>query len=111
MGGVNIYCGSFVGNDKSGTKFEIVLNEVVAQDGSDKTRQIVLGVMESINDAEDHILISPEDAEELIFPLTEYLQRLRDDISTFDMREYCAIDLLKACEVAVEEREPIALVW
>lgn len=55
MGGVNIYCGSFVGNDKSGTNFETVLNEVVAQDGGDKTRLIVLGVMESINDAEDHI--------------------------------------------------------
>lgn len=95
MGGVNIYCGSFVGNDKSGTKFETVLNEVVAQDGSDKTRQIVLVVMESINDAEDHILISAEDAEQLIVPLTEYVQRLPGDISTFDMREYCVERILR----------------
>jgi hypothetical protein len=111
MGGVNIYCGSFVGEDKSGTKFETVLDEVGADDGSEKTKKIILAIMESINDAEDHILISAEDAKELIFPLTEYLQRLRNDIGTRDMREYCAIDLLKACEVAVEEKEPIALVW
>ncbi|WP_027683645.1 hypothetical protein [Rhizobium leguminosarum] len=111
MGGVNIYCGSFVGEDKSGTKFETVLSEVAANDGSANTKKIILGIMESINDADDHILISAEDAKELIFPLTEYLQRLRDDISAFDMRQYCAIDLLKGCEVVVEEKEPIALVW
>ncbi|TBC84228.1 hypothetical protein [Rhizobium ruizarguesonis] len=111
MGGVNIYCGSFVGEDKSGTKFETVLSEVAANDGSPNTKKIVLGILESINDADDHILISAEDAGELIFPLTEYLQRLRNDISAGDRREYCAVDLLKACEVAAEEKEPIAIVW
>ncbi|MBB2749748.1 UNVERIFIED_ORG: hypothetical protein GGI57_000414 [Rhizobium aethiopicum] len=111
MGGVNVYCGSFVGEDKSATKFETVLDEVMAHDGSQKTKEIILGIIESINDAEDHILISPEDAKELISPLTEYLQSIRAEIGTFDMREYCAIDLLKACKVATEEKEPIALVW
>jgi hypothetical protein len=111
MGGVNIYCGSFVGKDKSGTMFQLVLTEMFANNDHENTENTICGIMASIDDASDHILISPEAAADLVLPLTDYLAKLHDSVSADDERMYCLVDLLDACKTAVIEGEPIALVW
>jgi hypothetical protein len=48
--------------------------------------------MSSIDDAQDHILISAEDAEDLISPLTDDFNHPRDNVSAGDLKIYCVID-------------------
>ncbi|SCB13355.1 hypothetical protein GA0061102_100311 [Rhizobium miluonense] len=111
MGGINIYCGSFVGDDKSGTMFETVLAEVTAHARNVDTTRIIRSIISSIDDARDHILISPEDAANLISPFTDCLDHYRNKFSADDLRAYCLIDLLEACKTSAMETEPVAIVW
>lgn len=137
MGGINIYCGSFEGEDKSGSAVEGVLNGI-AEMASAPERTTIGRVRAALQDGEDHTLIEPEDARLLLPILRQYAARLDAQLATpgdpFDQmrrderqlparvtelqygeslgwRAYCARDLLKAFEVADAESEPVALVW
>ncbi|WP_430419381.1 hypothetical protein [Phenylobacterium sp.] len=137
MGGINIYCGSFSGDDKSGSAFEGVLAGMEAM-ASTHEGEAIARVKSALEDASDHILIEPDEARLLLPLLRRYSaevdgqlavpgdlfdQMARDeDESTIDAtvlqfgaglgwRAYCARDLLKAFEVADAEAEPVALVW
>ena len=110
MGGINIYCGSFSGEDKSGTAFETVLDDVMKKSGP-KVAAVVSRITLALEDASDHVLIQPDDAAALIDPLKAYNANFGGEAEEFDLKRYCSIDLLKACETAVAEAEPVALVW
>lgn len=137
MGGINIYCGSFSGDDKSGSAVEGVLAGMEAMASTHEVEAIAR-VKSALEDASDHILIEPDEARLLLPLLRRYSaevdgqlavpgdpfdQMARDeDGSTIDAtvlkfgagpgwRAYCARDLLKAFEVADAEAEPVALVW
>jgi hypothetical protein len=137
MGGINIYCGSFEGEDKSGSAVEGVLNGI-AERASAPERTIIGRIRAALQGGEDHTLIEPEDARLLLPILRQYAARLDSQLATpgdpFDQmrrderqlparvtelqygeslgwRAYCARDLLKAFEVADAESEPVALVW
>lgn len=107
MGGINIYCGSFEGEDKSGSAFEDVLDDLsILADA--KTRSVIARIKLSLEEASDHILVLPDDASGLIEPLRAY----NATSTKFEIeRLYCSRNLLKACETATAEGEPIALVW
>ncbi|WP_156416571.1 MULTISPECIES: hypothetical protein [unclassified Sphingopyxis] len=107
MGGINIYCGSFQGEDKSGSAFEDVLDDLsILADAN--TLSVISRIKLSLEDASDHILVFPDDASDLIEPLRAY----NATSTTLEMeRHYCSRNLLKACETAAAEGEPVALVW
>ncbi len=111
MGGVNISCGSFQGEDKSATAIETVLEEAVGQSGSAEAKEVFAGIMQSMEQAEDHILIWPREARTLIPPLRAYRDRIGIDAGSHDPRLYCLIDFIKACETADVEVEPVVVVW
>jgi hypothetical protein len=137
MGGINICCGSFEGEDKSGSAIEGVLSGI---NGTATTaeRMIIDRLTAAILEVEDHLLIEPEDARLLLPILRQYAARLdaqlanpgdpldqmrRDERQSpsriselqygesLGWRAYCAADLLKAFEVADAESEPVALIW
>ena len=138
MGGINIHCGSFSGADKSGSAFEGVLAALI-ETAAPVERAIIDKINAALDEATDHLLISPEDAQALLPSLRNYNvhtdgqlvvagdpwdQICRDDqqassaVSTrlkygegLGWRAYCAHDLVKAFEVAVAESQPVALVW
>lgn len=109
MGGVNIYCGTFIGRDKSGTPFEVVLADIAREAGSD-AQDVIRRINESLETASDHVLVPPDDASALMTDLAAQIDRYKFDQQS-DRKDICAEDLLKACQTAVAEGEPIALVW
>ncbi len=109
MGGVNIYCGTFIGRDKSGTPFEEVLADITDEAESD-VRNVIRRINQALETASDHVLVQPDDASALLNDLAAQLDRYDPDEQN-DRRKICAEDLLKACQTAVAEGEPIALVW
>jgi len=109
MGGVNIYCGTFIGRDKSGTPFEEVLADIAHEAGAD-AQNAIQRINEALEIASDHILVPPDDAMALMDDLAAQIDRHRSDQQS-DRRKICAEDLLKACQTAVAEDEPVALVW
>ena len=109
MGGVNIYCGTFIGEDKSGTPFEAVLADLADQAGSG-VQDVIRRINEALETAQDHVLVQPDDASVLIDDLAAQVDRYEPD-QPDDRRKTCAEDLLKACHTAVAEGQPIALVW
>ncbi len=138
MGGINIHCGSFSGADKSGSAFEGVLTALI-ETAAPTERAIIDKIRAALDEATDHLLISPQDAQALLPSLRTYNvhidsllavagdpwdQICRDDqqagpaASTrlkygdgLGWRAYCAHDLVKAFEIAVAESQPVALVW
>ncbi len=109
MGGMNIYCGTFIGRDKSGTPFEAVLADIADKARSD-AQDVIRRINEALETASDHVLVQPDDASVLMQDLATQLDRYEPDQQS-DRRKLCAEDLLKACKTAVAEGEPIALVW
>jgi hypothetical protein len=137
MGGINICCGSFEGEDKSGSAIEGVLNGIEGT-ATAPERTIIGRLKAAILEVEDHLLIEPDDARVLLPILRQYTARLdaqlaipgdpldqmrRDERQSpasitelqygesLGWRAYCARDLLKAFEAADAESEPVALVW
>ncbi|GAA3109677.1 hypothetical protein GCM10010520_62740 [Rhizobium viscosum] len=111
MGGVNIFCGSFHGEDKSATAFETVLEEAVAHGGNADAKEVLAGILESLERANDHILIWPPEARTLLPSLKTYRDRICVDADERDPRLYCVVDFVKACETADLEVEPVVIVW
>ncbi len=109
MGGVNIYCGTFKGRDKSGTPFETVLADIAREAGSG-TQDVIRRINELLETASDYVLVPPDDASALMNDLAAQLDRYHSGQRNRH-RDICAEDLLKACQTSVAEGEPIALVW
>ena len=108
VGGINIYCGSFIGRDKSGTPFEAVLAEIAEQSGGD-AKKVVEAVEAALEVASDHVLIEPDAASKIVQPLRRWIEidRIKGQLQL----KKCAEDLISACDVAIETGEPIAIVW
>jgi hypothetical protein len=137
MGGINIYCGSFEGEDKSGSAVEGVLNGIEEM-ASAPQRTAIGTIRTGLLEGEDNLLIEPADARLLLPLLRQYSDRLdaqlvvpgdpidqmrRDERQSPDRvtelqygeslgwRAWCARDLIKAFETADAESEEVALVW
>lgn len=137
MGGINIYCGSFEGEDKSGSAFEAVMSGM-SEDASAAERSILNRVTAAMAEGEDHMLIAPEDTRALLPLLRRYAAQISSQLARPDdpldqmardeqaspgrttelqygeslgWRAYCARDLLQAFETADTEGEEVALVW
>lgn len=137
MGGINIYCGSFEGDDKSGSAFEAVLAGMDKM-ASAAERSIIARISAAMGRADDHLLIATRDARVLTPLLRLYAadvdgrlarpgdpfdQIIKDErVSPDRLTElqygesvgwlaYCARDLLRAFEAADAEGEEVALVW
>jgi hypothetical protein len=137
MGGINVYSGSFSGDDKSCSAFE----GVVADMGRMATKEERLSIDQieaALEDVVDHLLIEPEQARALLPLLRRYAahvdsqlavrgdpidQILRDGRAAPDRitelqygeglgwRALCARDLLRAFETSDAEAKQVALVW
>jgi hypothetical protein len=137
MGGINIYCGSFEGEDKSGSAFEAVLSGM-NEGASEPERAIIARVMAALSREDDHVILTPANARALLPVLRRYAadvdgqlarpgdpldQIVRDERGQpsratelqygegLGWRAYCARDLLQAFETADAESEDVALVW
>jgi len=128
MSGLNISCGDFQADDKSGSAFERVLRDL--PEISDASRQEILAGF----DEQDFTLIAPDMALKLIPQLRSYRDLLVTEIGHGDFlremareesvgicsvklkwgegrgaRLYCAINLLAACERSAASLEPVAI--
>ncbi len=133
MGGVNLYCGSFAGADKSGSAFEAVFGELAVLSSPD-IREVVNQLMSELEVARDYLLIAPDDARLLLPALRKQAEilwvkasaetalaqmvvdeesagRRLDPSESLGWKLYCIDDLIAACETSAAEGEPIALVW
>lgn len=137
MSGINIYGGSFSGDDKSGSAFEGVLTGMDTL-GSAEERATIAGIKAALSEAEDHIVIETADVRRLLPLLRRYAagidgqlavpgdpfdQMARDELASpgratelqygegLGWRAWCARDLLRAFETAETEAEQVALVW
>ena len=135
MGGINIHCNSFSGDDKSGSALDAVLGGMEEM-APPAERSKIARIITSRSNALDHILIGAPDARVFLPILREYADRIdrqltipgdpfdqmmRDDdpARTSEVqygegvgwRAYCARDLLRAFEVADRTSEPVVLVW
>ncbi|HEY2709391.1 MAG TPA: hypothetical protein VGI95_15180 [Caulobacteraceae bacterium] len=137
MGGINIYCGSFEGEDKSGSPFQAVL-AAMDKMASAPERSIIARILAAMPQEDDHLLIAPDDARALAPLLRRYAAQIDGQLASpgdpFDQMTrderaspdritelqygesvgwlaYCAQDLLQAFETAVAEQEEVALVW
>jgi hypothetical protein len=135
MGGINVYCGSFKGVDKSCSAFEGVLAGMDKM-GVEQERAAIARINSVLKSANDYILIEPAAARTLLPLLRRYAswvdsqltipgdpldQITRDDCGLsvrrqVDMkygeglgwRAWCA---LGAFETADAESQEVALVW
>ncbi len=130
MAGGNIHCGTYEARDKSGSAFEGVLKEVRASI-FDLATEIDRQLEEN-----EYVLLSTEQAKQLIEPLNDYHNRLIEEIGHDDFnreiqreedegmnpvdakwgvsrgwRLYCVIDLLGACRTSVNENEPVCIAF
>lgn len=128
MGGLNISCGSFQADDKSGSAFESVLLELPDVPAGMK-RDILSGF-----DNEEYVLIDPGHAASLIQPLEAYQKQLIAQIGHSDWmveaqreeqnggdpvklkwgegrgwRLYCTTNLLAACRESAESTAPVVV--
>jgi hypothetical protein len=128
MGGLNINCGEFFADDKSGSAFERVLSDLLGFD--DEVKQEILSGF----DDNEYTLIEPSYAAQMISPLKVYRDALIRDIGHSDFhkeidreqsnggdpvklkwgegrgwRLYCAINLLAACEHSLRHQQPVAI--
>jgi hypothetical protein len=130
MAGGNISCGSFQGEDKSGSAFEGVLNDITHLDGS-----LIEDIRSGLEEAE-YVLISEQQAELLLPMLLKYRDQLISQIGhenwgrevqteeeagmdpvagkwgeSRGWRLYCANNLIKACQASADENESICVVF
>lgn len=130
MSGGNINCGSFQGEDKSGSAFEGVLNDITHLNG-----QLIEDIRAGLEEAE-YVLISEQQAELLVPMLRKYRDQLISKIGhdnwarevqaeeeagmdpvtgkwgeSCGWRLYCANNLIKACEASAADHEPICVVF
>lgn len=138
MGGINVYCGSFQGDDKSCSAFQGVL-EGMGEIGSGPERTIIARIEADLLDKDrDHLLVEPGDARLLLPLLRRYAafvqsklvipgdfldQMARDERASperavdlkygegLGWQAWCVRDLLRAFETADAESEQVALVW
>ncbi len=128
MSGLNISCGEFQADEKSGFPFERVLSALPGISG--ETREQILA---GFDDGES-TLIAPELAIELIPQLRDYRDALVSEIGHSDFlqemnreeasgvcsvklkwgegrgwRLYCAVNLLAACEHSALSRQPVVV--
>ncbi len=128
MSGLNISCGDFVADEKSGTALERVLSDLKGLPDVDRQR-ILAGF-----DNEEFTLIAPDLANRLIAPLRDYRDALVAEIGHADFlremereersgmcsvklkwgegrgwRLYCTVNLLAACEHAAASHLPVAV--
>jgi hypothetical protein len=129
LSGLNIHCGSFQGEDKSGSALEGVL-AALSDAPSGLIDSIKLGF-----ENDKYVLVSEEQVRLLLPLLVSYRKRLIADIGHEDWwkeavaeddaglnsvkakwgagrgwRLYCVTDLIRACETSMAEHEPIAIV-
>jgi len=137
MSGINIYGGSFSGDDKSGSAFEGVLAGMESL-GSAEEGGTIASIRAALSEAEDHVVIETVDVRRLLPLLRKYAagvegqltvpgdlfdQMARDEQASpgrttelqygegLGWRAWCARDLLRAFETADAESEQVALVW
>lgn len=137
MGGINIYGGSFSGDDKSGSAFEGVLAGMESL-GSAAEGGTIASIRAALSEAEDHVVIETVDVRRLLPLLRTYAAAVEGQLTVpgdpFDQmardeqaspgrttelqygeglgwRAWCARDLLRAFETADAESEQVALVW
>jgi hypothetical protein len=138
MGVINIHCGSFSGEHKSGSAFQDVFAEM-ALTTSPQERAVIERLIAELDTALDHLLIAPEDALTLTPLLRNYNASLESQLAVageidgqisrdaeqagleagtrlqygegLGWRAYCARDLIAGFEVSNAEAEPVALVW
>lgn len=137
MGGINVYCGSFEGDDKSCSAFEGVLGGMHEM-ASEPEQSVIARINAALDDADDHIVIEPSDARTLLPLLRRYAARVNSQLAIpgdfldqmarderaspgrevdlkygegLGWQAWCARDLLRAFEVADAESEEVALVW
>ncbi|WP_010175810.1 hypothetical protein [Pseudomonas sp. PAMC 25886] len=129
MAGGDIGCGSFQGSDKSGSAFEAVLDALPlqARDWVEAARQQL--------DTADVVLLEVDHAQGLLPFLQDYQTRLiaeighddweraaRDEAASLDdvaakwgagqgWRLYCVRDLVRACEQAAVEQQPVYIAF
>ena len=138
MGGGYIHCGGFLGNDKSGSAISGLVaalpQYVSTAVRTDFENSIIDPLRAALDDCQDHILIDPSTAERLIPGLQGFIDRVGRDLgfpepwdapgkdkeAGLDQTEakwgkgkgwqyYCANDLLEACRMSVQCREPICV--
>ena len=130
MSGGNIHCGSFTGNDKSGSALEGVLAALSEQAG-DIVQEIRTGLDEG-----DYVLIPETRAVQLLPLLRSYRQALISEMGHEDWaretaaeesagmdsikakwgagrgwRLYCVTDLIRACEASIAQHEVICVAF
>jgi hypothetical protein len=138
MGGINVYCGSFQGDDKSCSAFQGVLEGMDGM-GSGPERSIIARIRADLLDEDrDHLLVEPAEARLLLPLLRRYAalvqsrlaipgdfldQMARDERAAperavdlkygegLGWQAWCVRDLLRAFETADAESEEVALVW
>ena len=128
MGGLNISCGEFMADDKSGSAFERVVLDLVGVPNEMK-RDILSGFEE-----QEFVLIEPKCAAAIIEPLEGYRSQMVAQIGHSDWlaetqreeesggdpvklkwgegrgwRLYCSVNLLAACRASVQCGEPVAV--
>jgi hypothetical protein len=126
MSCLNISCGSFSSEDKAGTPFQRVIDEL--REVPEGTRKNILSGF----DTNEYTVIDPEDANVLIPSLLAYREKLIADIGHGDcLREiereektgvcsiklkwgegrgwrlYCTVSLLAACQESGRTRQPV----
>lgn len=128
MSGLNISCGEFVADDKSGSAFERVLLDLIGVP-EDIKHDILSGFEE-----QEFVHIEPSCAAALIEPLETYRSQMVAQIGHSDWwaetqreeangsdpvklkwgegrgwRLYCSVNLLAACRASVQGGEPVAV--
>lgn len=129
MAGGNIGCGSFQGQDKSGSALEAVLDALAPQ-----ADEWVTAAKQQLDTA-DYVLIDVDHAAGLLPFLKAYHTQLIADIGHDDWaravrdeeaalgptaakwgvgkgwRLYCVVDLISACELAAMEQQPVCIAF
>ncbi len=128
MSGLNISCGGFLADEKSGSAFERVLLDLSGIEDGVK-QQLLSGF-----DNQEYVLIEAVCAADLVPSIRAYRDKLIMEIGHSDYqremaqeeqtgsdpvklkwgegrgwRLYCAINLLAACEISVETKEPVVV--
>ena len=130
MAGGEITCGSFQGQDKSGSAVEGVLLAVLPQN------EPVVSAILSALDEQDYVLIEEQVAKILLPVLRKYREQLVSEIGhdswatelaveevagmdpargkwgeSSGWRLYCVADLIQACETSLTEHQPICIAF
>lgn len=138
MAGGYIQCNGFMGGDKSGSAIFGLIDALPeflpAADRLSFRNTVIAPLREALDGCQEHILIEPDLAESLIPALENFNARIgqelgfpepwdapaKDEEAGLEPTEakwgkgkgwqyYCAHDLLQACRVSVESREPICV--